>query len=300
MAFSSIDDIAQAFSLYGHERAEIRRHLRERQATIHPDRNSGTFSSLDAKNEFHRIEEAISLLDAPEASTALVPIAAIPQIVRALRDAIAPEAGETRQDRLAERLDVQIERSVQHFRAPHSIPRVTLAGVSAVLTAIWAFPTLLSGNPALARVLDPSTSLFLAVWVYALGFTTLTWFVAWSQKDRHDRLVSALKSEPHQNRLFRDFIRDQRQSGQSRVFSKDDLVDVIRHPVREYTSPLSNPIRDFTSPLRRLFAAPEIDYETAQTVADLLIGRLEARGVVELIKDRSLSATYRLVESPGD
>src|SRR5213075_1728217 len=148
MTFSTFDEVARVFQLEGLEPLEVRRRLREKQAELHPDRNGGRFANENAEKEFHRLNDAIRLINSAPESTALVPISAIPEIVRAVREAIAPQTHQNTQQLLADKLEVQVNRTVEHYRPPMSTPKTTLTGVSAVLTALWAFPGMISGNPA--------------------------------------------------------------------------------------------------------------------------------------------------------
>ena len=101
------------------------------------------------------------------------------------------------------------------------------------------------------------------------------------QKDKYERVQRALRTEAYQNQLFEGFVH--RSDDSSLVFSKLDFVAHIRNRHESY----------YRAPLLRLLGDTSIDPETAQTVAELVLLRLEQRGVISPVPGKTLSPQYR-------
>ena len=283
--FSSLEQIASTFGLQTAAPDEVRDLLRRRRLELHPDRTGGQFESEEAREQFHLIEEALTAADTMATdSTALVPVEAITQIVRALREESLHGTRENREEALQSRLGAQVERSLGAFRSPVQPPTVVLSAITAVLTALWLFPKVAMEHPVLKQIIDVGSPAFGAVWMSLVMTASMGWVLSWRQKDRFERLHRALRTEAYQNHLFERFVADRSDSSPV-AFTKQEFVDYIQ----------GRPDRYYRPAIVRLPGGDtDIDPETAQSIAELVLLRLEKRGLVSVLPGKTLSPRYQI------
>jgi hypothetical protein len=280
--FTSLDEISQAFGFGSVTPDDLRDRLKRRRSELHPDHTGGQFATREQEDEFHRVEQALRSAEGiVSVGNSLVPVEAITEIVRAIKEAGVPAARESREQLLDSRLGGHIDRNLGAFRSPLGAPAAALGAVTAALMGLWLFPGVVSEHPVLSRYIDPSSPFFGAVWFYLLVNAAVVWLMSWRQKDRFEHLQRALRTDAYQNDLFEQFVREMTPTTE---FTKNDFVTFIRerHGDR-YRPALVQMLRDAS-----------IDAETSQTVAELVLLRLEQRGVISQLPGKTLSPKYRL------
>lgn len=296
--YESLDHIKREFGLTSDAPDDLRKELRLAQKPLHPDLQSptGVFASQEDRQKFEHIEQAIEFIDDHIERTrrgALVPVDTITDIVRVVRDLTTSRATTDSEQRLA----AQTSRAVAEFRYQHRLPKITASTVTVVMTALWLFPSTIKDHPVLARFFDVSSNLFSMVWFECLLITGMLWLWLTILEGRHGRFVSTLKVESVQNQLFKAFLRSRREESlaaseadpELRKFTKDDFVHFLQEPRRVFME------RTVPTVLHRLGGARRIDLELAHAIADAVVTRAEAKGVIAKDSKAGLTDVFTIV-----
>ncbi len=286
-SFSSLAQIKLEYEIEEEEFGKIRTKLRSMQSSIHPDRNRGTvFLNEEDEARFHRLSEAIEFLDRNEEAGPLVPASAVTDLTRAVTELV-----KSQKPNFDDSLSEQIRNNIESYRSRFKLPKIALSAISIALTAVWFFPETLAEHPVLGKWISLNDT-FAMLWLLALLFTALFWFISWIKEDRHKRYQENLKAELVQNNIFRTFIKNSK----SKTFTLEDIVQFIMklNDGRIHNSKL---IFFYLAPfIVNSLKAREIDISLAHTVAEIIIRRALSRQAIKKTRVGNISETYTLVD----
>lgn len=288
MKFQSLDEIRRLFDTEV-PADEIRRELRERQAAMHPDQNRGTFRNSLEEAEFHRLAAAIEAIDAgiPESSPALVPISAVKDLVSIVRDSMPSAASLS-----THTLEKETEKRVIDFKRSHTVPKVTVASLTGVLTFLWLFPQTIADHPVLGGILNYMSGVpFLVAWGGMLSVTVVTWIMLRRVETRQQAFQTELATEHFQNQALREFLDEfVAQHPDNPTFSKTQFADWLLHRRSYITFTFW-----FSYRHKRL-----MDSDLAETVASAVLERAMANGYLVRDDRPSMAGLYRLAPNAAD
>ena len=66
---------------------ELRKEIRQKMKSIHPDGNDGKFESKKLEEEFNKLSDAKDFIDQQASNNALVPVKQLPSIIKAINEA---------------------------------------------------------------------------------------------------------------------------------------------------------------------------------------------------------------------
>ena len=232
MEFSNLDELRRHFGAESKDIEKLRKELRNRQATLHPDRTNGKFSDTSTERAYHEIDSAVSFLDGLASSDKTqLPARQMTDLVKSIRDLTLAQEDESR----IAKLESKVEEGLESFRGLFRGTKITLAAVTAVLTGLWVFPNTILDHPILREYVALDNvfySFFTALWLMALMFTGMLWLVAYIRDEREKLFRQQLRMETYQNSLFDAFLnlhRDEERSSSTK-FSKDDFVLFLGNP----------------------------------------------------------------------
>ncbi len=197
--FTSLEQIRQEFQVKDEDAETIRAILRKRLASIHPDRNGGTFAKIEDKELFNRLGDAIEFIDDKDKSSALVSASAVTELAQAVTELVKAQSFPN-DNSLAE-LIIENKRS---YRSRFKFPKIALSSVTVFLTAIWIFPRTIDDHPVLSEMLNTDSLLFSAIWISALMYTATFWIIVWRREEKQREFQDGLKTEMVQNGIFRN------------------------------------------------------------------------------------------------
>lgn len=279
--WSSLEQIRNAFGLpEGSDGRQVRRLLRARLKTLHPDSTDGAFGSDAAATEFHRIQAAVDFLDlqmtaGPPAVTRETMLAmtdmteAIAAILRQGRepDRQAEQARrlEERQKRVNEQIEGDVRRRYRFFK-------LAAGAVAGFFGFLSLFPDKFTTHPVFVVVNKFTQSLDMTVglallYLMLLGAGAVVYF--WWEEQRELNF-------------------------KKRFLGDAGIEQVIRS--RPFVARLG-PMGAFTrADLLRVLAAHKVskDHNILTEIADLMLEKLLARGAARKVPKPSLSDSYEL------
>jgi hypothetical protein len=277
--FSSLEQIISEFNFEDDKPDKVRAKLREMQASIHPDRNKGAFSSSSDKNLFYKLSEAIQFIDKNDDTGSLVPISVVTDLTKAVTDLISAQTPKQENS-----LSDHIKNSIELYRSRLKLPRIALSTITIALSAVWVFPQTIQEHPILGKWFDISSITFQMAWLQVLACTILFWVFSWMNEEKQRRFQESLKTEMVQNKIFRDFLSDK----VKRTFTVEEFVEFI---IVNYTKQHSNLFL-------RVFGNPkEINLSMAHTIAEVVIKRGLSRQAIKKKNTGNISETYTLINS---
>ncbi len=291
MNFKSLEQIRKSFGISQDAPEDIRRELRRRLKKIHPDTLSGAQPSAENEpEEVLRLTAALNFLDDSKRRTAVVPVEEVTDLVKAIRDLVPAE---NKQQETEDRLSQQVDDQIKEARVAGRRPRIFLTAVAAVLTLAWLFPSLTSDNPILNRFINVENPVFNVVWLAVLLYTGAIWlmFKLWSEREAEHR--KEMKLEATQNRIFEGFVLSQaqyRNASEGISFTKDQLVSYIQD-----CGPRGSRLASL------LMGRPmSMDPGLAQRLAEVIVVKAAARGILKKDENHSLRERYILTITPNE
>lgn len=290
--YSSVRQIKEDFQITSDNLQEIREFLNKIRIENHPDRTNGDFENEIVKERYYNANNAIMFLDTLQNNQSLVVVEKMTDLMKVVVAELIPNSKQTS---LEQNLDSKISSAITTFRSKLFIPKISLTAITGVVTFIFLFPGRIKDDPALSRLIDPSSSVFLGVWLMFLTYSVLFWFMSFSNDERSKRKLILLKVDSVQNGIFEDFIHSE---SKENIFTKDELTRFV------FESSLGNRIGDRhrNSGLdilnQKLFGSEIITLEIAQNIAELIIARAEKNQVIEKLSRNTLSETYSIKNFP--
>jgi len=283
MTFASTEEIRKELGLAETEPGELRRAIRRRLKEIHPDTMATTDSSADNSEEVQNLTAALEYLDRSAVGTSLLPLDHANHLVQLIRD-LMPNVQREEQKTA---LEQSIREEVGEIRRHGSVSKVTLTTITAVLTALWMFPTAVADHPVLSRYLDPTSEPFGVAWLQSVFFTGLVWLWIGFRNKKDVERVKRLQLEGSQTGLFISFARSEVVSPPAgpASFHREELVDSISGQGEHSFSP-------FIFPLPRRGG---IDIELADNLAASILTKAKERGVIKKIGGPSIKEKYEFL-----
>lgn len=330
MNFNSIEEIISHFEFDVIDKDEIKKELKKLIQKVHPDKNKGAFKTESEKSFFMEIQSALEFLGNGDSNASLATkndITALAKVLTDLaltrKDEIASENIENKRSSLTSKL----QDSVASFHKQGSTPKITSLIITTIISAIWIFPNVVKGHPLLGFLYTFNTQ-FTIVWICSLIIMAMLWIKIKSLEKKDEEIKRSYKLESTQNYIFSlfskwftanndnyDIVDDKRRI----KFTKDDMINFLvtrynyfqkrmRGTENKRWYEVQKIIREIEEnekfqfetqrrgPILNLFSflpkPGEIDLEIAQLICDLIIDRLEAKGVIVKSKAKSLSDIY--------
>lgn len=271
-------------------RKEIRAELRD----LHPDKNAGDFSNVDARERFAQLSTALAELDSDGVATSLVPLSTVAPMVTAIIEALG-QAGQLQareESPAAQRQAMRIE-AREEAKHRFRLSRVGSVTIAALVSGLWMMPTVLAAwgsestssavqasiiGPLFAQPLFEPLSFGIAL--YAWMFFALTWFMEQNDLARIDWVTT----DQARGVLLKRAVLSARQRGDADSLTKADLRDAVG--------------RSFRPPfVLRLLGARDVSASFLDGVVNQHVGELTAQRVLMPSDDAELSPRYVLAES---
>ena len=277
MEYTSLQQIKSDFNVHHDDLSLLREELNSIRISLHPDKSRGQFANTADEARYHQANEAIVYIERLQNNHSLAAIERMTDLIKVVKDLLPIRQGDTVQQRVDRKSDL----TFQQYRSHYFFPKITLTVISAILTFLIAFPGSIKNNPTLAKVLNPQSTGFAEIWLLLVGGTVLFWILVYLREERAKRILSLLKLESTQHRLFVNFLR-----GDSHLqFYKAELTMYI---YRRYNrrKPLF-----FT-----IFFAEVVTQELAQEISTLILNRSCENNFVTRLDVPVLDDFYELSE----
>ena len=308
LSSDTIKKIKQKYSIDSDDINVIRKELREKRVSMHPNYN---FASDDEEEQYLELAGDIEkIVDEIVNSKALVCVENLPKSLDVIRE------NETRKELVKvnqqKRLDTQIDTCIASYRSKVFIPRVTLTTITAVLSFIWAFPSLLLDHPFFKPLfytlnfsvnsyeLNMNYYFFSVIWIYILFFTIYIWIITAVNENRKKDLFSKMQFESNQNELLNDFF-EHGDFIDEKTFLKVNLINFLMNNSERVVlgEASSNKARQYYSKLTliRFFSyfsvkKPIMDYEIADSVSEIILTKAINKGLIKVFGSSGLEDIY--------
>jgi len=333
MNFDSLDDIIAHFKFDTKDTEDVKKELKNLIKEVHPDRNKGEFKSDQDKTYFFEIQDALDYLEKLNPNVSLSTQNDITALTKVLTELAITKKEDTYAEIVEKKsssLNVKLQDSINSFHKLNSSPKITGIVASTIITALWAFPSVVKEHPLL-KILYNCNKEFTIVWIFSLVFMGVLWLKIKSSERYDAEIKRSYKLESTQNYIFTLFIRWMKANhinyeiiNNKRIvtFSKDDLINFLTSRFRYLQRRLKGRVTvssyemekeikqieesgEFEREVHRqrrlspftffsnfLPIPGEIDLEIAQLICDLIIERLTTKGVITKSESKSLSDKF--------
>lgn len=266
MEFSSIDEIKDYFGIETDDIEEIRKQLKNMLTELHPDKNGGEYRNGKQQRDYEEVSNAINLIDNSNTSLVLTRSEWTNVLQKIENLAIFKTKNDfITEDEIYKQLDTSINTSVIKFQKKHFSYRVSSLVTAAIITTLWAFPSIIEEHRILRRIIFPDSVGFTAFWLTSLALTSFIWLYAKKNEKKDNVIKKSYNLESIQNSIFKLFLAWLRSAYPHSIdynteihkhiysFTKDDIVNFVLN----YYKPF---YREFNSDLSRT------DFDLYQTV----------------------------------
>lgn len=284
MAFQSIEQIRSAFNITARDPEEIRREIRRRLKTAHPD-SAAVTGTQAPDTQVLQLTEALDFLDERKRMTAVVPVEEVTSLVKALQHLVPLSQAQETETRFSRLVDKRVAETKSSGRSM----RLTLTVIAALLTVLWLFPGLADSHPVLRSIIRSDDPVFTLLWAVLLLCTAVVWLVQKFWRQRTAASITDLKLDVTQHRLFRTFVQTQADQWQKPLplrFYQDDFIRYLEGRAGFGAGKATGDI--------------QLDTELAQHLADAILHRAENRGMVKKAEGQTLRQQFILIVAPYD
>lgn len=286
MNWTSAEQVVRELNLSANPRDydAIKRELRVGLASIHPDKNGGTFSNTADETRYNAISSAYEYIGrSADDSTALIPVTQLPAIIKAVRDAqVAPRQAQISTLRTECRSESRV---ATHDR--YLLPKVGSGTFAAVCGALFTFSGSLVDHPILGAM--AKTAGFQYGLLTASAYAGLFFLLTWSRERREEARVEWLMSDEGRRHIFDNLLRktrDPMRVSKSGHFTAREVVDVI---MEDSGYRMGSPAVLVAAVL---LSRGRITTSVAEKIADVHLLELEQRGAIRKLEDPSIDVVY--------
>ena len=94
------------------------------------------------------------------------------------------------QQSLDEKLDKKIDFAISTYRHKLYLPKISLTAITAFVTFIFLFPGQIKDNPALSKVIDPSSLQFVMGWFMLLVYSGMFWLMSFLSEEKSKKKLA--------------------------------------------------------------------------------------------------------------
>lgn len=266
---------------YASDTERLRSELKKLVASLHPDRNGGSFLSEDQEAKFLRTKSAMDFLETySQSSMAMIPVSQLPAVVSAVAQALALQnPNEVTSLQTSYLIDAR-ERIARHS----VLPKIGSGVFAAITGFLVGFPDKFAKHPLLGPLLERRwAQAFLLI---LLGYSAIVFALAWYKERVLESCAEYLMSESALREVFERLIFEVRGSESvTRVSSRQIFNATMRLAYRRSFGPFS--------PLK-LFLGRSLDLATIEKAAAIQTQRLVDRKILSKVDVPSLDTWYEI------
>lgn len=284
MEYANLDDIKKKFNVDGDNLDDIRKQLVKALVKYHPDKTGGKFESEDSEKKYLEVEKAIKYIDNEKKSGHLIKEneikeSEIKELVKIIKDIVPEKQRENYHDVINKKIDA----NVLKLKSANRVPRITSASITGILTAIMAFPSTITKNPILKKLINLNDKIFIILWLCSLYITAILWITTKLNESRYEEQLKKLSDIYEQDKLFEEYISSHRED-------KIDKLGFIGFIGGEHED------RHFSMTSKILFQNNYLPREVLQVIADNTFSKAEKKGIIEIINNKSMIDEYRIIK----
>ncbi|HVJ52184.1 MAG TPA: hypothetical protein VM689_06970 [Aliidongia sp.] len=297
--WNSLDEILDAFSLKKPSSFQIARtQLSKLLVEYHPDRSSGSFGSEESKNYYHLIQGAIEYIKSCEVRKSN----SLPSVVEATAQLPTIDEKIKSAD-----LSIQI-RKIADLKARKT--RTTSALVAVSIAAILSFSKSIIAHPLIGRFIgymDAKVPMFIpmlgAAFLVIMIGAACVFVRAWTREQKATTLTEHLITDSGIVNLFESYHIRLNITSDGKFLSTD-MINAIRSEYelveRWYVKMFPALVRKKIPNRWRYYSVQSIfseDHILAQQAVDIILAKLEGRGVITPVKGGSIVPAYELSDA---
>ncbi|MEE1061521.1 MAG: J domain-containing protein [Ruminococcus sp.] len=287
MVYSSIEQICDEFQIDSSlDISTIISELTKKQKDLHPDANPN-YSEDDLKM-FSRINDAKDFLRQVD-KNALVPLSEVISIIKSINNKELTSLEKEEKMQIGIKTKTQeIVKSIKSYYLPR---KLTVAGLLALVSFVWAFPSMLTEHPIISEIIRYSVDefyLFLTmIWLFVLFLSVTLLFFTFRNETYIKNVLQFLENPESQYEIFSSFIKEDCSNS---TFTIKDLEEYIC---------------SCFSPQKRMFMDKKIRvprqllpnvYEISPKIAEMIVFRALEKGVISKVNTKGWYDKY-VVES---
>ena len=204
MEFYSKEEICTHFNISSTKtNKEIIKILTQMRAEHHPDKTGKPTD--EEKNLWAEIDAAKKFLRNNNTEI-MVPLSEIQNIISLTKNEDVKLVSPI--EKIDEKIHNTSQRIIKTAKGIWKPAKITSTSIATIITAIWAFPSIVTEHPILSSLRISSSFYFSlsVIWFYSLFFCCTIWLFSYTNEKKVKWLLDILKNEDIQFEIFSEFI----------------------------------------------------------------------------------------------
>lgn len=299
--FNSYREICNRLDIdYSKDVEYIKDEIRKIQKSTHPDTAP---NAEDAKELIRLANAAMDFIKKhPQKEQELVAASDIADLILSVnnKNELAQLIKESEKN-----LDNTYEKSIKQVKTFFRPLRITSGTIAAAITVIWGFPSIITENPIISKLISMSeyTDVYLGltlIWLFSLVFLIEVFTISKIEEHKFENMLSNFKNKEFQYNVFSDFImniRNEKRSDNLSFFRKDFEKFIIeeilkKHRIRKY-SPYS------LYGLRKLYNIDVYINELSPKLSEMIINRAIEQKIIVKSDEATWEDKYIIIAPEG-
>jgi hypothetical protein len=203
--------------------------IRKRIKILHPDSNHGNLKNISDFTSEQEKEIFLALVKDKEyiencLRQELIPYSTVKEIIDSEHDRALESYKEINKNliKTTEYSDARkilsdnLDNNLFKIRFSNLLPKISVSGITAILTIIWLFPVTIQNHPIISKFIDVNSSFFLVIWLELLIITIIFWVIVFRVEKCQIKILKLLKNDFFQESCIFHFI------GERKLFTAYD------------------------------------------------------------------------------
>lgn len=281
MVYSSIEQICEEFKIDSSlDIATILNELTRKQKDLHPDVNP-TYNEEDLRT-FSRINDAKDFIRQLDKNT-LVPLSEVMSIIKSINNKeLTPVDHEEKMQTGIKIKAQEIVKSIKSYYLPR---KLTVAGLLALVSFVWAFPSLLTEHPIFGEIifLKDFYWLLTAIWFFVLLLSVSLLFIVHRNETYIKNILHLLEKPESQYEILSTFIKERHSSSNFTNKELEEYISSCFLPQKRMFK-----FKSFRIPRQLL---PYV-HEISPQIAEMIVFRALEKGVISKVNAKGWYDVY--------
>jgi hypothetical protein len=225
MKFYSKEEICAYFNIDTNKsEKEIIKDLTRMQVELHPDKIGK--QTEEEKIKYSKIDDAKSFLRSNHTEV-MIPLSDVRDIISLVKNENMPLV--LSRETIEEKIQNTSQKIIKNTKGTWKPMKITTTSVAIMMSAIWAFPSVITEHPILqsTRFYDEFYFALTVMWILSLIFGGFVWLIAYKKEKKVKVLLDVLKNEDVQFEIFSDFKNCCKKS--KKMYNPFTIKDVEKH-----------------------------------------------------------------------
>jgi hypothetical protein len=255
----------------------LRKEIKKKMASLHPDRNGGKFKSEKSQQRYHELTSALEFIDSMKQSTALVPVNQYAEIVKAVVDALESP----KERRLAETKAEYRKDAANETVARYRLPMISSGAFSTLFVFLLSFPSTFKDNPLFHFFVATQIGLYVTGYLLFCSAGMFLWSRLSEYRDKE--WVDFLSTDEGGKNILGSVI----------LFSKSESSsNGIKFTFDEFVKAIGSRLHN--SLPRLPFRSKFLSLQATEKLASYHLQQFESRKIIRRVEENAIDTVYQI------